>query len=279
VLGRLGYDVSYVHDGAATYDGLKSRLRDLVVTAKPGDHLVFQYSGHGTEVPDVDGDEGGGPDQALVPVDFDTGAFLIDDDVRTILLELPAGVEMTCFIDCCHSATITRVFGRTAPPDPSNVTRVRFLRPTPEQIARHRRFREGAHMRALGRGLVDRSVLRWVNFSACQKGESAIETNGSGDFTRLTAQLLEGAVAARMSNHEFQRQILHAFGDARRQTPFLDCNLEAEESVLLGFAGGGSPATSAAARGLRGMAPNGRLRTIATNLRSFASELENGPGT
>jgi hypothetical protein len=277
VLGRLGYDVSYMHNEAATYDGLKSRLRDFVVTAKSGDHLVFQYSGHGTEVPDIDGDDGGGPDQALVPVDFDDGAFLIDDDVRTILLELPAGVEMTCFIDCCHSATITRVLGRTAPPDPSNQTRVRFLKPTPEQIARHRRFREGANMRALGRGLVDRSVLRWVNFSACQKGESAIESNGSGDFTRLTSKLLEAAVAARMSNHEFQRQILHAFGDARRQTPFLDCNLDAEESVLLGFAGGASSATSGANGGPRGVPPNGRLRTIATNLRSFAKELDDVP--
>jgi hypothetical protein len=256
---------------------MKRRLRDLVVTAKSGDHLVFQYSGHGTEVPDIDGDEGGGPDQALVPVDFDNGAFLIDDDVRTILLELPAGVEMTCFIDCCHSATITRVFGRTAAPDKSAVTRVRFLKPTPEQIARHRRFREGTTMRGLARDIVDRSVLRWVNFSACQKGESAIETNGNGDFTRLTTKLLETAVAGRVSNNDFQREILHAFGDQRRQTPFLDCNLDAEESVLLGSGRASGSTASRTRRGLTGPAPNGRLHTIATNLRSFANELDNSP--
>jgi pimeloyl-ACP methyl ester carboxylesterase len=234
VLGRLGYDVRFLHNAAATYEEIKRQLGDLVASAKAGDHLIFQYSGHGTEVPDVDGDEGGGPDQAMVPIDFDSGAFLIDDDIRTILLRLPSGVEMTCFIDCCHSATITRVLGRTPPP-PSEMSLVRFIRPTPEQIARHRRFREDTRRRALGRDLVDRTVLRWVNFSACQKGELAIETNGSGDFTRLSTKLMHAAVTEHVNNREFQRRVVREFGDVRRQTPYLDCPLAAEDAPLFGF--------------------------------------------
>jgi hypothetical protein len=33
---------------------------------------------------------------------------VIDDDVAEIFQRLPAGVNLSCFIDCCHSGTISR---------------------------------------------------------------------------------------------------------------------------------------------------------------------------
>jgi hypothetical protein len=231
LLTGFGYQVSYLRNAEATHARITERLRQLVEAAEPGDHLVFQYAGHGTQVTDFDGDERSGMDQAYVPMDYGTGVFLIDDDVRTILLQLPEDVEMTVFIDCCHSATSTRIFGRTPPPPPPD-SRRRLLIPTPEQLLAHKEYRKATGARALRRELVDRSVLRWVNFSACQTYESAFETGGSGDFTRLATRLLRQGLAG-VTNREFQRRLVAEFGDGRRQSPYLDCTIEAEDAPLL----------------------------------------------
>ncbi len=41
--------------------------------------LFFNFSGHGTQVEDQDGDEDDGFDEALCPSDFDTAGALTDD--------------------------------------------------------------------------------------------------------------------------------------------------------------------------------------------------------
>src|SRR5262249_11783545 len=96
-LQALGFETWLLLDQQATYDGILGVMKDLVDRAHPGDVLVFQYAGHGTRVPDVDGDETSGRDSALCPIDFPTGRFLIDDDVRAVFQHLPDGVNLTCF--------------------------------------------------------------------------------------------------------------------------------------------------------------------------------------
>ncbi len=214
----------------ATHSAIVTAMRELVVTAKRGDTLVFHYSGHGTEVPDLDGDEGvdgNRNDQAFVPVDFEDGAFLIDDDIRDLFDVLPAGVSLTVFIDCCHSGTITRMFGRNSSSD--DQANARFLKRTgswEDWMRAHERFRDRANAtRATlsgSRALVTRNDIRWVNFSACQSTEKALEHNGLGDFTRLTTALLKGDLS-RFTPRMLHDQIVAAFGESRLQTPQLDC--------------------------------------------------------
>lgn len=105
-LGRRGFDTQLLLDGAAPRQAIVDGLGALVRSASAGDVLVFSYAGHGTMVADVDGDETF--DQSRCPVDFASGALLVDDDVRAIVADLPDQVNLTCFVDCCHSATVTR---------------------------------------------------------------------------------------------------------------------------------------------------------------------------
>ena len=59
-------------DGRATADGILSRLKWLLDDPKPGDELVFYYSGHGARIPEYGEDYE--PDhfvESLVPWDFD----------------------------------------------------------------------------------------------------------------------------------------------------------------------------------------------------------------
>ena len=73
--------------------------------------LFFHYSGHGTQVLDgEDGikDEEDGFDEAICPVDFDDSGFIIDDDIRRMLIDpLNETITLHAIMDCCHSATIT----------------------------------------------------------------------------------------------------------------------------------------------------------------------------
>ena len=120
-LAGLGFDVTTLTNHHATRAAILEGLAALIDQASAGDALVFQFAGHGTQVDDLDGDERDGKDEALCPFDWGEGRLIIDDDLRAIFVRLPAGVSCTCFVDCCHSGTITRLVRRTA--GPKTVTR------------------------------------------------------------------------------------------------------------------------------------------------------------
>lgn len=87
---------------ANIFDAIDWLLRD----AKSGDTLVFQYSGHGSQVPDRNHDEKDGLDECIVPTDFTRSGMIIDDDLRARLAnKVPSGVKLFALIDACHSGT------------------------------------------------------------------------------------------------------------------------------------------------------------------------------
>lgn len=78
----------------------------LTSGAKAGDSLFFQFSGHGGQVDDLDGDEEDKKDETLIPVDFQTAGQITDDVVfQRLISPLPKGVFLTAVMDCCHSGT------------------------------------------------------------------------------------------------------------------------------------------------------------------------------
>lgn len=68
-----------------------------------GDKVALTYSGHGSHVYDRDGDEADRRDEVLCAVD----GIVLDDEIhRHLAAEIPAGAQLTCFFDCCHSGTL-----------------------------------------------------------------------------------------------------------------------------------------------------------------------------
>ena len=66
--GFAADDVKVLEDGDATADGIRAAFRShLIEPAKPGDTLLFHFSGHGQQVPDDNGDEIDALDETLVP--------------------------------------------------------------------------------------------------------------------------------------------------------------------------------------------------------------------
>nr|BAK00741.1 predicted protein [Hordeum vulgare subsp. vulgare] len=90
-----------------TKDNIRMAMHWLVQGCSYGDSLVFQFSGMGAQVPDDDGDELDGMDEALCPVDsFQQGPILDDEINEAIVRPLVHGVKLHAIVDACHSATV-----------------------------------------------------------------------------------------------------------------------------------------------------------------------------
>jgi hypothetical protein len=255
-------------DSTATRQGIIDTLTRTFQTSVPGDVVVFQFSGHGTEVPDMNGDELSTNDQALCPYDFADGHLLIDDDIAELFKTIPAGIDVTCFLDNCFSGTATRfAIGRTNTAS-GGASLPRFVVADAALLAKHEAFRRTigiAPQRAVARGPAS---MREVVFSACRSDEVAFEQNGQGDFTRNAVALLKRGTS--ISNQQFQERLVSGFAPAGRQHPTLDCAPAANASTLFGFgiAAGGADASPAPAH------EKWDTHAVSTQLRQIADTIE-----
>lgn len=125
ILVDRGFDVIHLLDAKAKKATLLKCLEAMVRSTLPGDVAVFTYSGHGTWVPDQDGDEADGRDEALCPHDIDTKGPLLDDELCDLFGQVKRGGRLVFLSDSCHSGTVARFLGKPEPSAP----RVRFLPP------------------------------------------------------------------------------------------------------------------------------------------------------
>jgi hypothetical protein len=108
LVGR-GFNATKLLDSKATYKNVVREMKKIVSGAEKDSHIVITFSGHGTNVRDVSGDEQDKRDEALCLYD----KLLIDDQLRDILSKLPKGAHLTFISDSCHSGTVTRSFLNT----------------------------------------------------------------------------------------------------------------------------------------------------------------------
>jgi len=230
-LRQLGFEVDMLTDEQASWKAILSNVEGLLAGARSGDVIVLQYAGHGTLLDDLDGDENGGKDSALCPVDFSTGRFVIDDDLRKIFRKLAAGVNFTCFFDCCHSGTITRLAAIRPPGAIGEDVRARFINSTGEMEQAHAQFRAAlASDPVQTRGPVD---MAEVSFTACTDAQVALEMSGHGQFTTHALPVLRQGSGS-LTNEQFFNAVTSAFGSAATtQTPQLDCAPAAKSRPLL----------------------------------------------
>src|SRR5258706_15044467 len=101
-------DITVVTDLSATKKAMQAGISSLLRASKKGDVALVHYSGHGSNVPDDNGDEADGRDEILRPTNLDWNDPLRDDWLRMTLDSARAGVNLTIIMDCCHSGTNTR---------------------------------------------------------------------------------------------------------------------------------------------------------------------------
>ncbi|MGA2378346.1 MAG: caspase family protein [Spirochaetia bacterium] len=174
---------------SAIVDGLKSMLG----SGKEGDTLVFHYSGHGSQVPDMEGDEPDGKDEVICPYDFDwSDGFIKDDDIASLITGMRKGVRLEVILDSCHSGTGTReiILDRSslAVARPSGMDAVslwnspqcirpRFLAPPPDVALRADEiFGRELPLRRIARG----DPMNHVLWAACRSDQYSADAEIGG---------------------------------------------------------------------------------------------------
>lgn len=69
--------------------------------------LWFSYSGHGSYITDLNGDENDKCDEVLCPLDYSTAGMIDDDCIYTnLVVKLPSSATLFMLSDSCHSGTV-----------------------------------------------------------------------------------------------------------------------------------------------------------------------------
>lgn len=79
-------------------ENILNNMRALITESSGLDEIWIHYSGHGSKTP---GHNRGETDEVLVPLDFETNGFIIDDDLLDIVKY--AKCRTIIVTDCCHS--------------------------------------------------------------------------------------------------------------------------------------------------------------------------------
>lgn len=115
----------------ATKANITNAVRWLINTQ--ADVMLCQFSGHGTQEPDRNGDESDRMDEAIVPVDYLTGGIISDDWLAKEFAKVRAGRKLIVWFDSCHSGTATRTLVNAFTPqivkDNFKLARPRYLPP------------------------------------------------------------------------------------------------------------------------------------------------------
>ncbi len=104
-------DIRLLADKRATKTAIVERLGWLLNGLRAGDRVLFQFSGHGVQLPTRNPQgEVDGLDEAICPYDFDwTDAHTIrDKEFAQIFANIPKGVEFIWISDSCHSGDLTK---------------------------------------------------------------------------------------------------------------------------------------------------------------------------
>ncbi len=185
LLGFTNSDIRVLTDSRASKANILARLRWLVTGVKPGDFLVFHYSGHGSQVRDRNGDElSDGLDELICPWDMNwDGTYITDDDLNATFSALPPGVRLEVFLDSCHSGTGLRAgdFGRPPELGPVSETRDRYLAPPTDILCRFEGEEETLQKKRLVRG-TGRAPVRHVLWAGCQDNQTSADALIAGSY-------------------------------------------------------------------------------------------------
>jgi len=208
-------DVTVLTDYDATKKAMQAAIKGLVAGAKKGDVLLLHYSGHGSNVPDDNGDEADHRDEILCPTDLDWKDPLRDDWLRATFDTLKAGVNLTVVMDCCHSGSNTRAI---QPPDAPSIPR--YL-PNPwdimaEESGRRLRGKVTSELRSSSRTLRKKSDVVTVNIpelliTGCRDTQTSADAYIGGTYNgALTYNLVAAIQAAKgkFTYRELQQGVL-----------------------------------------------------------------------
>lgn len=184
-LGIKKANIQHLYNQQATHDNIMAAFKRLYHDVKKNDQVFVYYSGHGSQIPDTNGDEKDKWDETLVSIDArdknGTGVFsnmVIDDELDDAFKRIEdKGVNTVMITDACHSGSITRsIVGTKNIGLP--ITARKDLRPVLRSNNYQQRRKEKPFLTAAPRR------VEWSAVSAGQLAYESVPIAGGGVFTR-----------------------------------------------------------------------------------------------
>ncbi len=255
----------------ATRRAITDGIEGVLASSSAGDVVVIQYAGHGTQLPDLNGDESDGFDEAWVPCDFGDGEFVIDDDLGELFdRSKDRGIQLVVFTDCCHSGTSTRFM----PPRGARQANVRsrYMSVPRDLVELYKKKRGVTEPVAPSSG---QDGLGWeIHFAACQDRQSAYERDGHGDFTRAATQALADALRAPLTYAGLAEKIAAAFAGNALQTPQLRAGTDAQALAMFAATRDAAAASDAGAPGNSALSLNARIDELAAAIKQLSKKID-----
>lgn len=177
LLGFGDADITTLTDAQATKANIMSNLKTMVNGAKAGkySYLAFSLSSHGTQVPDVSGDEPDRADEAFCPYDlkqagnhWDTNHVIVDDELHDLFAQLPKNVLLEVYLDTCHSGTGLKAIDMLLDRKP------RWMPPPSlEAFAKV----ENRSMRSFSAGLMDKGLTHHILWAGCRADQTSADAH------------------------------------------------------------------------------------------------------
>jgi hypothetical protein len=182
LLGFASSDVTTLVDSKATKANIMAGLKEMVKGAKDGkySYLVFSLSSHGTQVPDLSGDELDRADEAFCPHDlaqkgnqWDPDHIITDDELRDLFIQLPKDVLLEVYLDTCHSGTGLKAIDVLLDRQP------RFLPPPSLEAFKQV---EGKPQRSVTRALLEKGMTHHILWAACRADQTSADAHIAGGW-------------------------------------------------------------------------------------------------
>ncbi len=181
-MGFTGKDIVKLIDKRATKSNIMKNLNEMIEGAKQGKYssLIFSMSSHGTQMPDISGDETDKVDEAFCPYDLDVkgnmwdpNKIIVDDELHDLFIQLPEDVTLEVYLDTCHSGTGLKAMELLPDRQP------RFMPPPSmepfQQI-------EGKVLKGSKPPLLVQDINQHILWAACKPDQTSADANIDGDW-------------------------------------------------------------------------------------------------
>lgn len=128
IMHALGYSTSTLIRTQASRDNVINNIKELASIANSGDIVQISYSGHGSQLPDLNSDEPDALDETWCLYD----GQVIDDELRYLWSLFDNGVRIFVTSDSCNSGSIIKAVSIS---NPNNINPLYNTKATPLEIA------------------------------------------------------------------------------------------------------------------------------------------------
>ena len=235
-LGFTADDIVKLTDAQATKANMMEALKEMVDGAKAGkySYLVFSMSSHGTQVPDVNGDEPDKADEAFCPHDldqkggvWDPNHIIADDELNDLFTQLPENVLLEVYMDTCHSGTGLKAVDMLLDRKP------RYMPPPSLEAFQEL---EGRRPRGLYRYMLEKGETHPILWAACQSDQTSADANISGGwhgaFTYFFCKVMEDS-QNKLSRNDVLAKVTSYLKDGNyTQIPQLECEATKRDKII-----------------------------------------------